>query len=465
MKSLERDALAALYEATGGLYWRRSDNWLTLEPLGSWHGVCLDARGRVIGLNLGWNELSGSIPGELGSLISLEWLALQGNKLTGSIPLELGELAGLEELNVSGNALAGPIPRELTQLSSLRVFLFADTELCFTRDTAPWLATVADVAGSDRACTDRDALGQIFEKTGGERWTRSDNWLTDAPVNSWYGVSADRTDRVTGLELGQNGLTGTIPRELCALAHVKSLLLPNNDLSGQIPRELGSLADLEELSLSGNKLSGPIPRELARLGGLKKLLLRGNGLDGRIPPELGSLAKLMVLNVSDNALSGSIPRELGGLGSLEWLSLAGNALTGFVPPELARLPSLEWVYLHDNNLSDPLALEPDSLDDANLREVIVRSEDPYESASEEYVHLPSLRVFRIADSPLDLTGDMGEQPVLVTVSDITGSERCCTDRETTQFLYGGAEIVLKENPYRSWAADDWRWEVAACPEI
>jgi hypothetical protein len=39
------------------------------------------------------NQLSGSIPQELGQLASLESLALENNQLSGSIPQELGQLA------------------------------------------------------------------------------------------------------------------------------------------------------------------------------------------------------------------------------------------------------------------------------------------------------------------------------------------------------------------------------------
>ena len=47
------------------------------------------------------NQLSGEIPPELGSLISLTWLDLGGNQLTGEIPPELGNLANLELLSAS----------------------------------------------------------------------------------------------------------------------------------------------------------------------------------------------------------------------------------------------------------------------------------------------------------------------------------------------------------------------------
>ena len=62
----DRAALEALYDATGGPGWTDSTNWNTSAPIGEWFGVSTDAAGRVTGLNLRGNDLTGSIPAELG---------------------------------------------------------------------------------------------------------------------------------------------------------------------------------------------------------------------------------------------------------------------------------------------------------------------------------------------------------------------------------------------------------------
>ena len=63
----DRAALEALYDATGGPGWTNSTNWKTSAPLGEWHGVTTDAAGRVTGLHLVYNGLTGPIPGALGN--------------------------------------------------------------------------------------------------------------------------------------------------------------------------------------------------------------------------------------------------------------------------------------------------------------------------------------------------------------------------------------------------------------
>ena len=83
---LDRQALVAIFEATGGANWKKSTNWLTDEPIGEWYGVGTDSGGRVAGLDLVDNRLNGAIPPEIVILTNLEDLKLAGNVLLGCIP-------------------------------------------------------------------------------------------------------------------------------------------------------------------------------------------------------------------------------------------------------------------------------------------------------------------------------------------------------------------------------------------
>ena len=98
---------------------------------------------------------------------------------------------------------------------------------------APVPAT-APPAASGSAETDREALVAIYNATDGENWNRSDNWLSDAPLDEWEGVTTDDEGRVTKLN-GKldRGDTGGQPANS----------VPRRQ-PGEIPAELGSLTSL-----------------------------------------------------------------------------------------------------------------------------------------------------------------------------------------------------------------------------
>ena len=376
--------LTGVYRSTGGETWHRSGGWGTGVVLETWHGVRADSLGRAVALDVTGNGLAGRLPGSL------------------------GELTRLTELRVGDNELTGPLPLALAKLP-LSEFHYADTELCVPDDERfrDWLGGLASHDGPGLQCslTSRETLETLYYATDGPNWKRNDNWLTNEPLGTWYGVEADTTGVVRRLNLPENGLTGEIPAEVGRFPALQILDLRDNRLRGSIPADLGDLAGLRQLLLHGNRLEGEIPPELGRLAALRHLwlgrnLLEGvipsefgnlgelrslelfsnrltgsipstlgglssltslrissNDLEGLIPSSLGNLANLLDLRLGGNNLSGSIPPSLGNLGNLSFLGLSDNALTGPIPPELGDLGSLAQLYLDDNDLSGPIPSE------------------------------------------------------------------------------------------------------------
>ena len=70
------------------------------------------------------------------------------------------------------------------------------------------------------------ALVALYESTDGDNWDDNDGWL-EAPVAEWHGVTVSG-DRVVGLDLGSNLLTGEIPPELGQLSSLEVLDLHSN---------------------------------------------------------------------------------------------------------------------------------------------------------------------------------------------------------------------------------------------
>ena len=75
------------------------------------------------------NQLSGSIPAQLGDLTNLESLYLYGNQLSGSIPIQLGNLTNLTRLYLYGNRLSGSIPAQLGNLTNLGYLYLHNNQL------------------------------------------------------------------------------------------------------------------------------------------------------------------------------------------------------------------------------------------------------------------------------------------------------------------------------------------------
>ena len=207
------------------------------------------------------------------------------------------------------------------------------------------------------SAADRDALVAFYNATGGADWTNNTNWLTDAPMGQWHGVTIDASGNVTELDLRSNQLTGAIPSSLGNLSNLTYLNLHNNQLTGKIPTELGNLSYLTYLYLDDNRLDGTIPAELGDLSNLTDLSLSNNQLDGTIPAELGDLTDLELLALGGNELTGIIPAWLGGLTKLEGLYLWGNRLTGTIPSEVSRLTSLKILELDGNELAGNIPSE------------------------------------------------------------------------------------------------------------
>ena len=360
-EALDRAALEAFYDATGGTVWTDDTNWKTTAPLGEWFGVTTDGDGQVTRLELPSNGLTGPVPASLADLISLGWLDLGFNELKGPIPVELGSLENLRALTLVGNELTGPIPSELGNLVNLSLLALNNNGL--TGPVPAWLANLTSLGWLHLGLN--DFTGPIPAELGGLENLRSLsldwNGLT-GPIPSELG----RLVNLESLSLQFNRLTGPIPAELGNLENLHSLNLYFNALTGQIPSELGKLLNLRSLHLGNNGLTGSIPSELGNLTNLSVLTLYDNGLTGPVPAWLGDLTSLGELDLKGNELTGTIPAELGGLENLRSLHLGSNGLTGPIPNELGRLAGLESLRLDANQLTDPIPAELGGLENLRL---------------------------------------------------------------------------------------------------
>ena len=267
----------------------------------------------------------------------------------------------------------------------------------------------------------REALVALYNSTNGPNWKRNDNWLSDAPVGEWYGVTTDPAGLLVRIALRDNALEGPVPAEVGDLADLRSLRLDHNQLSGPIPTELGQLESLVALWLSDNALTGPLPTEFADLDSLSGLWIGNNRLTGVVPTGLRDLqlqffefagndglclpgteefvswstgllsfagplcsevdiAALRILYeatdgenwtssdgwLGDGLLSDWFGIETDALGRVSELVLSSNGLSGSLPREVGDLQGLTKLDVGGNELWGPL---PQSLTNLSLQEL------------------------------------------------------------------------------------------------
>lgn len=84
----------------------------------------------ITSIDLSGNQLSGTIPPELGGLKDLVTLNLSRNSLSGEIPSSFGMLQKIESMDLSHNKLEGMIPLEMLNNSFMAVFIVSNNMLC-----------------------------------------------------------------------------------------------------------------------------------------------------------------------------------------------------------------------------------------------------------------------------------------------------------------------------------------------
>uniref|UniRef100_A0A804J1H3 Receptor kinase-like protein Xa21 n=1 Tax=Musa acuminata subsp. malaccensis TaxID=214687 RepID=A0A804J1H3_MUSAM len=257
-------------------------------------------------LDIGGNQIAGSIAEEIGNLISLTKITMWYNLLGGAIPATLGRPSGLGRVNLGGNHLVGEIPATLGNLTRLNILVLATNEL----------------HGSIPPSLGKCPLNILN--------------LDSNRLNGTVPVQIFDIPSLTKLNISRNLLTGVLPSEIGNLRNTQSIDASDNRLSGRLPSGIAGCQVLEILCIGGNYFQGPIPSSFSQLKGLRVLDISSNDLSGHIPDFLGSF-NMTYLNLSYNDLDGEVPKD-GIFANASAFSVVGNRkLCGGIP-EL-RLPS------------------------------------------------------------------------------------------------------------------------------
>ena len=140
---------------------------------------------------------------------------------------------------------------------------------------------VPNPVNNDDLVEDCETLLGIEDALGG---SASLNWSAGLELSQWTGITVGGTpQRVTGLDLSNQNLSGSIPTKIGELDGLRTLNLGNNQLTGNIPAEIMSLTHLTRLAVNNNQLSGRLKDDLGKLTHLTHLELQSNRLGGPLP--------------------------------------------------------------------------------------------------------------------------------------------------------------------------------------
>ncbi|MFK7933152.1 MAG: T9SS type A sorting domain-containing protein [Saprospiraceae bacterium] len=298
-------ALVTLRNRTFGVLWNKT--WDLNMPMDTWHGVTLDAEGCVIGLDLSCNNLQRSIPAEVGDLVDLQVLRLDGNQLEGCIPDELSIFCSLgNNFRLDGNVELSWQGDESTFCGGMEQISAScdDRNPHSTNDVILSNCKCQGMGGESCRMNDSLALVALYNSAGGVSW--SNPWNLTMTMDNWQGVTLNSLGCVETLALNSRGLAGTIPAEIGDLSQLVTLRLNSNNLTGSLPHTINNLINLETLFLSFNQLSGNVP-DISQLTYLSSLQLSGNQFTGELPADWVNLKNLKFLNLSSNQFVGCIP--------------------------------------------------------------------------------------------------------------------------------------------------------------
>ncbi|MDR2027794.1 MAG: hypothetical protein LBQ01_09630 [Prevotellaceae bacterium] len=199
---------------------------------------------------------------------------------------------------------------------------------------------------------DSMALVKFYDSTGGDGWAKNAGWKI-SNLENWHGVVI-RDDRVTGIKLENNNLSGKLISGLGNLSMLDTFsIVSEKGVTGSIPASIAGLSNLLYLNISGTSIAGDIPPQLGSLSALEELILSENlNFTGRIPKKLGdlsSLKKLVINNLPDEGGESVIPPELRNLHNLEYLALDSCNLSN-IAVEIFGLTNLEYLSLNNNKI-------------------------------------------------------------------------------------------------------------------
>ncbi|WP_073058851.1 leucine-rich repeat domain-containing protein [Fodinibius roseus] len=368
-----------LYEATGGDRWKNNSGWGNGDPSNAWHGVEVNAEGRVVRLELFGNGLNGRLPESIGNLTELKYLNIKQNALEGEIPSTIGNLrkvvylllSGVPEdpptnpqhnihqgkTDESGNTFTGVIPSTIGKLSNLEYIELSGSQV--TGRIPPEIGNATNLKFI--------AFSWNPKLTGGIPATIGNLqnlvWLY-VRASSLDGTIPEELGKVRSLrtihlgyndEHGGEGLHGVLP-DLRNLTMLRNFNVDKNNLSGEWPDywNNGSFTNLISLRASWNNFHSDQLHGFENLTSLRVFTITGSDINGTFPQSINRLSNAIIISIGWTNISGDLPQSGWNFHQLRQVRFNNANLTGHIPGnffEAADNSNLRRLYFQNNNFT------------------------------------------------------------------------------------------------------------------
>ncbi|KAK2656177.1 hypothetical protein Ddye_009229 [Dipteronia dyeriana] len=393
--------------------------WNQTKDCCNWSGVDCDAGGRVIGLDLSSESISGGIENSNG-LLGLQYLQKLNLAFNGfgqiEIPSRLANLTDLTYLNLSNAGFVGQIPIAISRMTRL-VTLDLSSQTFLGSILLKLETPNLKVLVQNLTVLRELYLDGVNISANGNEWCQALSSLLNLQVLSLSTcflsgpIHPDlmKLRLLSEIRLDQNNLSSPVPDFFADFSNLKSLRFSSCGLNGTFPEKIFLVQTLETLDLSNNKLlrgsvphilmnnslrtlmlsdtnfsGNTLPDSIGNLKHLSRIELAGCNFTGTIPTSISDLTELVYLDLSANNFSGQIlsfhmSKNLtyldlsrnflnGVISSTDWpqlvnlvyVDLRNNLLNGSIPPSLLSLPSLQQLQLGNNQFDGQILELPNA---------------------------------------------------------------------------------------------------------
>ena len=332
-KIIQRYALGCIFYSTNAVLnqhttspaveWTNKTGWMSDIDECLWFGLNCTGNGTVRSIRLSNNSLSGRFPDEV-TLLSKSLTEFNVGYDTvynfGDEMSFLGKLTKLSKFLLS----------EFFTVALYDLYKIAHLSLL---STTPISASL-DLQGS---YFEYDGIPTFFGKLVNLvymdiRFTAIVGPLEDTAADVW-----PHLNKLTYLDISENGNMGSIPSQLAALPALERLYASQSNIEGDLSF-IANMSSIFELWLDDNELlGGTIPTEIAKASTLGSLSLTSCSFHGSLPTELGTMFYMQQLWLFNNTLTGKIPTEMTNLLDLIVFQTEDNMLNGTMPKDICLL--------------------------------------------------------------------------------------------------------------------------------